>query len=87
MLLAKSWGATAPPPQELPPVKICQLEEIACEFGPLGCDIRFNQEEHTRQSNQKHLALIASLAMKTKEQLLHQQEKRLEEKHVGTSSA
>ena len=66
-------------------MKICQLEEIACEFGALGCDIRFrreDQEEHTRQNSQKHLALIASLAMKTKEQL-QQQEKRLEEKHIA----
>ena len=60
-------------------MKMCRLEEVGCEFSGVGCDGRFireDQEEHTRQNNQKHLTLTASLAVETKEQL---QQKLLEQ--------
>ena len=53
-------------------MKMCRLEEIGCEFSGVGCDDRFrreDQEEHTRQDNQKHLTLTAFLVVETKEQL------------------
>ena len=60
-------------------MKMCRLEEVGCEFSGVGCDgqfIREDQEEHTRQNSQKHLALTASLAVEIKEQL---QQKLLEQ--------
>ena len=60
-------------------MKMCRLEEIGCKFSGVGCDGRFrreDQEEHTRQDSQKHLTLMASLAVETKEQL---QQKLLEQ--------
>ena len=69
-------------------MKMYRLQKVGCEFSGVGCDGRFrreDQEEHTRQNNQKHLTLTASLAvlsMETKEQLqqklLEQDKKRKE---------
>ena len=70
-------------------MKMCRLEEVECQLRCVGCCGRFlreDQEEHARQNSQKHLALTASLAMETKEQLqqklleLDQIHKEVEEK-------
>ena len=64
-------------------LKMCRLEEIGCKFSGVGCDGRFrreDQEEHTRQDSQKHLTLMASLAVETKEQL-HQKLLEQDKKH------
>ena len=56
-------------------MKMCRLEDVECEFSGVGCEYRFrreDQEDHTRQNNQKHLNLTASLAVETREQLQDQ---------------
>ena len=44
-------------------MKMCRLEEVACEFSDVGCvekSTREDLEEHTRKNIQKHLALTAA---------------------------
>ena len=56
--------------------KICRLEEIACEFGDVGCKQRFNREkkeEHVQGNTQQHLSLATSQAIGTQQQLQHYQ--------------
>ena len=64
-------------------MKICRLEEVACDFKDLGCDERVpreEQDEHLREYSHKHLMLAASLALKNKEDFTKEiQEQR--EKH------
>ena len=51
-------------------MKLCRLEEVACDFKDLGCDERVPREElneHLREHSLKHLMLAASLALKNKE--------------------
>ena len=64
-------------------MKICRLEEVACDFKDLGCDERVPREElneHLRKYSHKHLMLAASLALKNKEDFTKEiQEQR--EKH------
>ena len=61
-------------------MRMCCLEEVECEFSGVGCEERprrEDQEEHTRQSTQKHIALTATATTKTREmqQRLDEQEK------------
>ena len=54
-------------------MKICRLEEVACEFRILGCDNHFpreDQKNHARENSDKHLTLTASLAVETKDSLI-----------------
>ena len=54
-------------------MKMCRLEEVACDFRGVGCDGRFlreDQENHARENSDKHLTLIASLAVETKDSLI-----------------
>ena len=67
-------------------MKMCRLEEVACEFRGLGCDGRFlreDRENHARENSDKHLTLTASLAVETKDSLIKklvdQDEKHIEE--------
>ena len=51
-------------------MRMCHLEEVECEFSGMGCEERprrEDQEEHTRQSTQKHIALTATATIKTRE--------------------
>ena len=51
-------------------MRMCRLEEVECEFSGVGCEERprrEDQEEHTRQSTQKHITLTATATMKTRE--------------------
>ena len=63
-------------------MRMCRLEEVECEFSGVGCDKRFrreDQEEHTRQNNQMHLAMTAAtsvmMSQKLQQKLLEQEEK------------
>ena len=59
-------------------MRMCRLEEVECEFSGVGCDGMFrreDQEEHTRQNNQKHLAMTATTSVKMNQKLLEQEEK------------
>ena len=64
---------------------MCRLEEVECEFSGVGCEERprrEDQEEHTRQSTQKHITLTAT-TMKTREivqQRLGEQERLTQKK-------
>ena len=66
-------------------MRMCRLEEVACEFSGVGCDSRFrreDQEEHTRQNNQKHLAMTAAASVKMSQKLqqkLQEQAEKLQE--------
>ena len=54
-------------------MKMCRLEEVACEFRGVGCDGRFlreDKENHARENSDKHLTLTAALAVETKDSLL-----------------
>ena len=60
-------------------MRMCCLEEVACEFNDVGCDGRFrreDQEEHARKNNQKHLTMTAAASVKMSQQqeLLQQKE-------------
>ena len=67
-------------------MRICRLEEVECEFSGVGCGERprrEDQEEHTRQSTQKHITLTATATMKTREivqQRLGEQERLTQKK-------
>ena len=67
-------------------MRICRLEEVECEFSGMGCEERpkrEDQEEHARQSTQKHITLTATAAMKTREivqQRLDEQERLTQKK-------
>ena len=67
-------------------MRICRLEEVECEFCGVGCEERpkrEDQEEHTRQSTQKHITLTATATMKTREivqQRLDEQERLTQKK-------
>ena len=53
-------------------MKMCRLEEVACDFKSVGCDghfLREDRENHTRENSDKHLTLTASLAVETKDSL------------------
>ena len=66
-------------------LKVCRLEEVACEFLEVGCKGRFSredQEEHTRQSSQKHLSLTSSLAVELQKKLVEMEETHTEEKEA-----
>ena len=64
--------------------RICHLEEVECEFSGVGCEERpkrEDQEEHTRQSTQKHIALTVTATVRTKEivlKKLNEQEQKVE---------
>ena len=66
-------------------MRMCRLEEVECEFSGVGCDGMFrreDQEEHTRQNNQKHLAMTATTSVKMNQKLqqkLLEQEEKLQE--------
>ena len=54
-------------------MKMCRLEEVACEFRGVGCDGRFlreDRENHAHKNSDKHLTLTASLAVETKDRLI-----------------
>ena len=54
-------------------MKMCQLEEVSCEFRDVGCDGRFlreDRENYERENSDKHLILTASLAVETKDSLV-----------------
>ena len=54
-------------------MKMCRLEEVACDFRGVGCDGRFlreDQENHARENSDKHLTLTASVAVETKDSLI-----------------
>ena len=63
---------------------MCCLEEVECEFNGVGCEERpkrQDQEKHTRQSTQKHIALTATSNIKTREVVqlkLDKQEQKVE---------
>ena len=64
-------------------MRICCLEEVECEFSGVGCDERprrEDQEEHTRQSTQKHITLTATAIVKTREIV----QQRLDEQEILT---
>ena len=66
-------------------MRMCRLEEVECEFSGVGCDGMFrreDQEEHTRQNNQKHLTMTATTSVKMNQKLqqkLQEQEEKLQE--------
>ena len=65
-------------------MRMCRLEEVECEFSGVGCDGEFrreDQEEHSRQNNQKHLAMTATTSVKMNQKVLEQEEK-LQEQEV-----
>ena len=54
-------------------MKMCRLEEVACDFKSVGCDghfLREDRENHTRENSDKHLTSTASLAVETKDSLI-----------------
>ena len=67
-------------------MRMCRLEEVKCEFSGVGCEERprrEDQEEHTRQSTQTHIALTAAATVRTKEivlKKLNEQEQNVEVK-------
>ena len=69
-------------------MRMCRLEEVECEFSGVGCDGMFrreDQEEHTRQNNQKHLAMTATTSVKMNQKLqqkLLEQEEKLQEQEL-----
>ena len=53
-------------------LKICLLEEVACEFERVGCKERPRREdleEHGRENMEKHLALTATTTVSLKEEM------------------
>ena len=66
-------------------MRMCCLEEVECEFSGVGCDGQYrreDQEEHTRQNNQKHLAMTATTSVKMNQKLQQkvlEQEEKLQE--------
>ena len=55
-------------------LKMCPLEEVACEYTGVGCDGKFrrkNQGEHIRQNTERHLSLTAAATVQMNQQLLH----------------
>ena len=69
-------------------LKICVLEEVACEFERVGCKERPRREdleEHGRKNMEKHLALTATTTVSLKEEKIdkntyHELEERLVQK-------
>ena len=55
-------------------LKMCRLEEVACEFSGVGCEDRFpreNEEEHIHQKSQSHLSVTAATLVTVNQQLKH----------------
>ena len=55
-------------------LKMCRLEEVACEFSGVGCEDRFlreNEEEHIHQKSQSHLSMTAATLVTVNQQLQH----------------
>ena len=53
-------------------MKMCRLEEVACEFGIVGCSENFrreDEEEHAKENVQKHIAMTALSGAKEREKL------------------
>ena len=53
-------------------MKICRLEEVACEFSGVGCEDKFVRElkeEHVQMNNQSHLSLTAASLVRENLQL------------------
>ena len=55
-------------------LKMCRLEEVACEFSGVGCEDRFpreNEEEHIHHKSQSHLSMTAATLVTVNQQLQH----------------
>ena len=55
-------------------LKMCRLEEVACEFSGVGCEdsfLRENEEEHIHQKSQSHLSMTAATLVTVNQQLQH----------------
>ena len=55
-------------------LKMCRLEDVACEFSGVGCEDRFpreNEEEHIYHKSQSHLSMTAATLVTVNQQLQH----------------
>ena len=53
-------------------MKMCRLQEVACEFQGVGCsekNLREDESDHAEMYTQKHLAMTAAEAIKSRNQL------------------
>ena len=63
-------------------MKICPLEEVECEFSYAGCKERFRREEweeHMKDNSMKYLSMVATAAVKDRQEFQRKIEKKLEE--------
>ena len=66
-------------------MKICPLEEVACEFEHVGCSGKFRREEeeqHMREKSQTHLVMMATACEQMKQDFqskLQEQERKFED--------
>ena len=67
-------------------MKMCPLEEVACEFEHVGCSGKFRREEeeqHMREKSQTHLVMMATACEQMKQVFqskLHEQERKFKAK-------
>ena len=78
-------GVTCERPTMEDHMKICPLEEVACEFEHVGCSGKFRREEeeqHMREKSQTHLVMMATACEQMKQDFqskLQEQERKFEE--------
>ena len=78
-------GVTCERPTMEDHMKICPLEEVACEFEHVGCSGKFRREEeeqHMREKSQTHLVMMATACEQIKQDFqskLQEQERKFEE--------
>ena len=66
-------------------MKMCRLEEVACEFSELGCRDRFErqeEEEHKKQKSLAHLSLIATSGITGDTKVIVEQQQKLQEQRI-----
>ena len=80
-------GVTCERPTMEDHMKMCPLEEVACEFEHVGCSGKFRREEeeqHMREKSQTHLVMMATACEQMKQDFqskLQEQERELKEKN------
>ena len=78
-------GVTCERPTMEDHMKICPLEEVACEFEHVGCSGKFRREEeeqHMREKSQTHLVMMATACEQMKQDFqskLQEQDKQFKE--------
>ena len=80
-------GVTCERPTMEDHMKICPLEEVACQFEHVGCSGKFRREEeeqHMRENSQTHLVMMAAACEQMKQDFqskMQEQERKFEEKN------